>query len=175
METLLSPAAWLGALLIFFLRVADMSLDTIRLLYVVRGRKRLAWVLGFFQSLIFVIAIANVLTGKAGWISILAYALGFATGNVAGMWIEERLAVGFIRLTVVSARLGAALADALRKHGYAVTEIPGRGKNGTVTVLTISVRRREFDHVETLILETDPDSFVTAEDVRAVRRGFWRA
>ena len=175
MEALLNPAAWLGALLIFVMRVADMSLDTIRLLYVVRGRKRLAWVLGFFQSLIFIVAIANVLTGKVGWMSILAYALGFATGNVVGMWIEERLAVGYIRLTVVSTRLGAALADSLRKHGFAVTDIPARGKDGTVSVLTISVRRREFDHVETVILETDPEAFVTAEDVRAVRRGFWRA
>jgi uncharacterized protein YebE (UPF0316 family) len=174
-ESLLSPAAWLGALLIFGMRVADMSLDTIRLLYVVRGRKRLAWLLGFFQSLIFIVAIANVLTGNAGWMSILAYALGFATGNVVGMWIEERLAVGYIRLTVVSARLGAALADSLRSHGFAVTEIPARGKDGTVSVLTVSVRRREFDHVETVILETDADAFITAEDVRAVRRGFWRA
>jgi uncharacterized protein YebE (UPF0316 family) len=116
-----------------------------------------------------------VLTGNAGWMSILAYALGFATGNVVGMWIEERLAVGYIRLTVVSARLGAALADSLRSHGFAVTEIPARGKDGTVSVLTVSVRRREFDHVETVILETDADAFITAEDVRAVRRGFWRA
>lgn len=174
MESLLSPAAWLGALLIFCMRVADMSLDTIRLLYVVRGRKRLAWLLGFFQSLIFIVAIANVLTGKAGWMSILAYALGFATGNVVGMWIEERLAVGFIRLTIVSARLGSALAESLRRHGFAVTEIAGRGKDGMVTMLNVSVRRREFDQVETVILETDADAFITAEEVRAVRRGFWR-
>lgn len=171
----MTPAVWLGAALIFVMRVADMALDTIRLLFVVRGRKRLAFLLGFFQSLIFILAVANVLTGKASWISILAYALGFATGNVVGMWIEERLAVGFIRLTVVSARLGSALAESLRRHGFAVTEIPGRGKDGTVTVLSVSVRRKEFDHVETVVLETDPDAFVTAEDVRAVRRGFWRA
>lgn len=169
------PAAWLGALLIFVLRIGDMSLDTIRLLYVVRGQKHLAWVLGFFQSLIFVVAIANVLSGKANLLSILGYALGFATGNVVGMLIEEKLAIGHIRMTVISARLGPALAEKLRKAGYAVTEIPARGKSGTVSMLYCSVRRREFDEAETVILETDPEAFITAEDVRAVRRGFWRA
>jgi uncharacterized protein YebE (UPF0316 family) len=174
-EISLTPAAWLGALLIFVLRIGDMSLDTIRLLYVVRGHKLLAWLLGFFQSLIFVVAIANVLTGKASLLSILAYALGFATGNVIGMLIEEKLAIGHIRLTVVSTSLGSALADKLRRVGYAVTEVPARGKNGTVSMLSCSVRRREFDNAETIILEVDPEAFITAEDVRAVRRGFWRA
>ena len=175
MELAFGQAAWLGALLIFVLRIADMSLDTIRMLYVVRGHKLLAWVLGFFQSLIFIVAIASVLTGKSNLLSVLAYALGFACGNVVGMVIEEKLAVGFIRLTVVSSGLGSAIADKLRRAGYAVTEVSGRGKNGMVSVLSISVRRREFDDAETTILETDPDSFITAEDVRAVRRGFWRA
>ena len=175
MEALLSPTAWFVALLIFALRVADMALDTIRLLYVVRGRKFLAWLIGFFQALVFIIAIANVVTGKIGWMSVLAYALGFATGNLVGMWIEERLAIGFIRLTVVSARLGSALAENLRAHGFAVTEVSGRGKDGVVAMLSVSVRRREFDQVETVILETDADAFITAEEVRAVRRGFWRA
>lgn len=168
-------AAWTGAALIFVMRIADMSLDTIRLLYVVRGRKLLAWILGFFQSLIFIVAVANVLSGKASLLSILAYALGFACGNVIGMAIEEKLAVGFIRLSVVSSGLGNAVAEKLRKAGYAVTELSGRGMNGMVSMLSVSVRRREFDDAETIILETDPGAFLTAEDVRAVRRGFWRA
>ncbi|MEL7644186.1 MAG: DUF5698 domain-containing protein, partial [bacterium] len=62
LEVLLNPAAWLAALVIFLLRVGDMALDTVRVLFVVRGKKKLAWVLGFFQSLIFVIAITSVLT-----------------------------------------------------------------------------------------------------------------
>lgn len=175
MEVSFSLAAWLAALLIFVLRIADMSLDTIRLLYVVRGRKLLAGLLGFFQSLIFIVAIANVLSGKANLLSILGYALGFACGNVVGMAFEEKMAVGFIRLTAVSSGLGTAIAEKLRRTGYAVTELAGRGKNGMVTVLSVSVRRREFDDAETIILETDPEAFITAEDVRAVRRGFWRA
>jgi uncharacterized protein YebE (UPF0316 family) len=169
-------SAILFALLIFVLRVCDMSLDTIRVLFVVRGRKLLAWVLGFFQSLIFIIAISQVLTsGGKDFLSILGYAAGFATGNVVGMLIEERLAVGHILVTVISSTRGAAISETLRKAGYAVTEIAGRGKDGSVTVLHCSVRRKEVDEIDTIVLEADSTAFVTAEDVRPVRRGFWRA
>lgn len=168
--------AILFALMIFALRVCDMSLDTIRVLFVVRGRKPIAWVLGFFQSLIFIIAISRVLTtGGTDFLSVLGYAAGFATGNVVGMLIEERMAIGHILVTVISSNRGAAITDTLRQAGYAVTEIAGRGKDGMVTVLHCSVLRKQVDEIDTLVLKTDPTAFVTTEDVRPVRRGFWRA
>ena len=80
--------ALLGGLLIFGLRVIDMSLDTLRVLFVMRGRKGLAWILGFFQSLIFIIAISSVLTHLGNVFNIIGYAAGFATGNVVGMKIR---------------------------------------------------------------------------------------
>ncbi|NPV76402.1 MAG: DUF2179 domain-containing protein [Anaerolineae bacterium] len=175
MEVFLSPEAWLSALTIFSLRLADMSLDTIRVLFVVRGRKGLVWVLGAIQSLVFVIAITRVLANLNNPLNIIGYAFGFATGNFIGMMIEERLAIGHIHLTVISSSRGAAISDKLRADGFAVTEIPARGKNGMVSVLHCDVFRKDVDRVEMLILETDPEAFVTAEDVRPVRRGFWRA
>jgi len=175
MEVFLSPQAWLSALAIFALRLSDMSLDTIRVLFVVRGRKGLVWILGIFQSLIFVIAITRVLANLNNPLNIIGYAVGFATGNFIGMMIEERLAIGHIHLTVISSSRGAAISDKLRADGFAVTEIPARGKNGMVSVLHCDIVRKDVEHVETVILETDPDAFVTAEDVRPVRRGFWRA
>jgi uncharacterized protein YebE (UPF0316 family) len=171
----LSLQAWLVALGIFVLRIGDMSLDTIRLLYVVRGRKRLAWILGFFQSLIFVVAISSVLTHLDNPLNVLGYAAGFATGNVVGMIIEERLAIGYVMVTVISPLRGAVIAEKLRASGYAVTEISARGRDGMVSMLNCSVRRKETDDVETVILEADPQAFITADDVRPLRRGFWRA
>ncbi|NPV58010.1 MAG: DUF2179 domain-containing protein [Anaerolineae bacterium] len=165
----------LMALGIFALRVVDMALDTIRVLFVVRGRKGLAWVLGFMQSLVFVIAITTVLANVDNPLNIIGYAAGFATGNVVGMLIEERLAIGHIHITVVSPSRGAVIAEQLRANGFAVTEIPARGRSGMVAVLHCDVRRRQMDSVETIVLEADPDAYVTAEDVRSVRRGFWRA
>jgi uncharacterized protein YebE (UPF0316 family) len=175
MEIFLSPQAWLGAGLIFLLRVMDMTLDTLRVLVVMRGRKAIAWVLGFFQALIFVLAISSVLKNLNNPLNIIGYAAGFATGNVVGMWIEERLAIGHVHLNVVSTRLGAAIAERMRAEGFAVTEIPARGKDGTVTLLNISVLRKNVDQVHKLVNQVDPSAFVTAEDVRPVRRGFWRA
>ncbi len=169
------PHAYLFALLIFFLRICDMSMDTLRVLFVVRGKKLFVWVLGFMQSVIFVLAISSVLTGERNYLNILGYAAGFATGNVVGMLIEARLAIGHVLVTIISSNRGSFIAERLRASGYAVTEIAGRGKNGTVFELHASVFRKDVDNIETIVLESDPQAFVTAEDVRPVRRGFWRS
>ncbi len=174
-DFLLSSSAWLGALMIFVLRITDMSLDTLRMLFVVRGRKGIAWVLGFCQSAVFVIAITRVLSSLNNPLMILGYAAGFATGNVLGMLIEERLAVGHLQLQIVTKGHGAALAKALRDGGFGVTEIPARGKDGTVGLLSTSVLRKDMAHVRQIIHETDESAFITSEDVRPVRHGFWRA
>jgi uncharacterized protein YebE (UPF0316 family) len=175
MEVLLSPSAWLGASFIFILRVGDMSLDTMRVLMVMRGRKATAWILGFFQAAIFVLAISSVLQNLGNPLNVIGYAAGFATGNVVGMLIEERLAIGHTHMRIVSSRWGSAIADRLRSEGYAITEIPGRGKDGMVTVLNCSVLRKNVSRVQNLINQIDNEAFITAEDVRPVRRGFWRA
>ncbi len=171
----LSSSAWLGALGIFGLRVSDMTCDTLRMLFVVRGRKGIAWVLGFIQSVIFVIAITSVLQHLDNPLNIIGYAAGFATGNVVGMWIEERLAIGHVKISIVTQRLGAALCQDLRDAGFAVTEIPARGRDGMVSMLSVSVLRKDVARVEGLIREKDAEAFVISEDVRPMRRGFWRA
>lgn len=175
MDFLLSPAAWIGALTIFAMRVSDMSMDTLRMLFVMRGRKGIAWVLGFFQSVIYVIAITSVLSQLNNPLNIIGYAAGFATGNVVGMLIEERLAIGHIHLRIISPRLGVAMATVLRDAGYAVTEISARGKDGMVSILSVSVLRKDVSNVENLVHEKDPEAFMTSEDVRPIRRGYWRA
>jgi uncharacterized protein YebE (UPF0316 family) len=175
MEYLRDPHAWLFALSIFLLRVGDMSLDTIRVLFVVRGKKLLVWILGFFQSLIFVVAISSVLAHLDNILNVIGYATGFATGNLVGMLIENRLAIGHVLVNIISSNRGTFIAERLRANGYAVTEIAGHGKNGTVFELHASVLRKDVSQVETIVLESDPQAFVTAEDVRPVRRGFWRS
>jgi uncharacterized protein YebE (UPF0316 family) len=172
---LLLPSAWLGALTIFGLRITDMSLDTLRMLFVVRGRRGFAWVLGFCQSAVFVVAITKVLSDLNNPLMVLGYAAGFATGNVIGMMVEERLAIGHIQLQIVSQKHGAELAKALREGGYGVTEISARGKDGTVELLSASVLRKDLAHARRIVHETDQDAFMTSEDVRPIRRGFWRA
>ena len=173
-DFLLSPSAWLGALLICGLRITDMSLDTLRMLFVMRGRKTIVWVMGFCQSAVFVLAITKVLSDLSNPLTILGYAAGFATGNVIGILVEERLAVGHIQLQIVSRRHGAALAKALRDGGYGVTEISARGRDGTVRLLSASVLRKDLAQARRIVHDTDQDAFMTSEDVRPIWRGFWR-
>lgn len=174
-EFLSSPAAWLNGLLIFGLRITDMSLDTLRVLFVVRGQKKVAWILGFCQSAVFVMAITRVLTDLNNPLVVLGYAAGFATGNVLGIMIEERLAIGHLQLQIVSRRRGNALARALRASGYGVTEISARGRDGAVRLLTVNVLRRDAARARQVIHRFDEDAFITSEGVRPVRRGFWGA
>ena len=174
-ELFLSPVAWLGALGIFALRVSDMTCDTLRMLFVVRGRKGIAWGLGFIQSIIFVIAFTSVLQNLDNPLNIIGYAAGFATGNVVGMLIEERLAIGHVKVSIVTQSLGSAMSQALRETGFGVTEIPARGRDGMVSMLSVSVLRKDVPKVEELVHKMDAEAFIISEDVRPLRRGFWRA
>jgi len=94
---------------------------------------------------------------------------------VVGMWIEERLAIGYVKISIVTQHLGAALSQALRVAGFAVTEIPARGRDGMVSMLSVSVQRKDVAKVEAIVHEKDVEAFVISEDVRPLRRGFWRA
>lgn len=175
LENIMTLQTWLTAGLIFILRISDMTLDTLRVLMVMRGRKGLAWILGFFQATIFVMAISQVLSDLNNPLSLVGYAAGFATGNVIGMLIEERMAIGHTHLRVISPTRGAAIAEQLRESGYAVTEVSGRGRDGTVTILEIGVLRRNAKKVRETVSGADPEAMITAEELRPLRRGFWRA
>lgn len=163
-----------GALLIFFVRVLNIALDTLRLLFVMRGQRILSWVTGFLVSLLYVLLLTSVLTNLSEPWYIIAYAAGFATGSVVGMWLEERMALGYKHVQIVSPGNGAALATILREAGFGVTEVPARGRDGSVTMLSVSARRRDVDEVAHLVRDKDPNAFITEEDVRPVRRGVWR-
>jgi uncharacterized protein YebE (UPF0316 family) len=171
----LTQQSILIALLIFVVRVISTSLDTLRVILTLRSSKFWVWVLGFFNSAIWVLTFAFVLADIDNIVNVIVYAAGFATGNVVGMWIEDRLAIGFSEVRVISPKWGAAILEVLRENNYAVTEIPGRGKDGMVSVITSSVRRSQVHDIEKLVRDVDVDAFITTEDVVAVQRGFWRA
>ncbi len=172
---MLPVSSLLSALLIFVLRVTDMTLDTLRVLSVMRGKRTAAWGAGFFQAGFFVIAFSTVLNNLDNPWNVIGYAAGFATGNVVGIMLENKLAPGVLNVRVISPRRGTRVAEELRAAGFAVTEMTGRGKDGTVDVLHCTVRRKDLSRVEALVHAVDPEAFVISEDIRTVRRGFWRA
>ncbi|HRN50933.1 MAG TPA: DUF5698 domain-containing protein [Anaerolineales bacterium] len=158
---------------VFMLRVVNQSLDTLRVVMMLRGRKLETWILGFIETVIFVVALSSVISGLDNVLNIIGYSAGFATGTTVGMWVEDRLAIGFINLSIVSPKRGTALVQHLREAGYGVTEIPARGKDGMVSLINLSVRRKEVDQVQALVESVDSTAFVTSEETRPLRRGFW--
>jgi uncharacterized protein YebE (UPF0316 family) len=166
--------AWLVLLTIFLLRCTDTTLSTLRMLAVVRGRRVLAWFLGFCGSLLFVLAVAVVLDSLDRPLNILAYGAGFASGNVLGIVIEDRRAAGHSLLRIVSPERGPALIEGLRATGRGVTELPGRSAAGMVTMIYCYVPRREVPMVRRQIAALDPLALVTVEHVRQLKGG-WQA
>lgn len=123
--------------------------------------------------MVYILAISAILMDIGNWMNIIGYAAGFATGNVIGIWVEERLAIGYTHLTIISSGRGAQISEHLRNAGYAVTSIPAWGKDGCVTMLDVSIIRKKARKVRELVEEVDEQAMVTAEHIRPVKRGFW--
>jgi uncharacterized protein YebE (UPF0316 family) len=159
-------------LAIFLLRAIDLTLATLRMLFTVQGRRRISWVLGFLQASIFVISASLVLGNLDNLLNILAFAGGFAGGNVAGMIIEGWIIPGYTLIRIISPNRGTMIADNLRKFGHGVTEIAGRGRGGTVNLLYCYVLRKDVQSTENEILKLDQDAFLTIENVRQLSGGW---
>ncbi len=173
MEEFLSAEVWLGAGVIFILRVINMTLDTLRIRMMARGQKALAFLFGVIETIIFLYTLSSVFEDLDNIVNTLAYAFGFATGSIVGMNLDERLAVGYIHLRVISPNRGALIAESLRGQGFAVTEFSGRGRDGTVSMLSLSVKRKNAKRIRAAVEELDENAFITAEDLTPVRRGYW--
>ena len=169
-----STNVWLIAFAIFFFRVLNMAVDTIRMLTVMRGMRTVTWILGVLQTTLFILAFGSVMNDLNNLLNIAAYSIGFATGNVIGMMVEKRLAFGYINITIISSSHGQELAEKLRARGHAVTEIPARGKDGSVEILECSVQRKLAQEVQGIALEIEPKAFITSRDIQRVWRGYWR-
>lgn len=165
--------AILAGLFVFAMRLTDMSLDTLRLLFVMRGRKVLAGLIGALQATVFILAVSAVLSGPLNVFTVAGYALGFGTGVIVGMLAEERLAIGYSYVRIYSPH-GKAIADALRAAGHAVTEFSARGKDGLLTVVNCVVARRHAAHVRAIAEQVDANAFITIDEARALQRGYFR-
>jgi len=170
MEALLA-SAW-GPLIIFCLRIVDVSLSTVRMLLAVKGIKLVAPLIGFFEVLIWILAVGTAIRHLDSPLHLIGYAGGFATGTFVGLKIEEKMALGMATIRVVSRYGGVELAEALRDRGFGVTEFSGQGREGKVEVVDAVLRRRDLPAVLREVDMWDPDAFVTIQEPRAIRRGW---
>lgn len=160
-----------GALVIFLLRIVDVSCDTMRVLFTVRGKRAVAGVLGFFQALIWIFAVGTAIRYLDSWLHIFGYAGGYAVGTMVGITIERAVAYGLSTVRIMSRHGGVEIAEALRDRGYGVTEVAGFGREGRVEIVNSVVQRAHLDEVMTIVDRYDPNAFVTAEEPKILRGG----
>lgn len=161
------------ALLIFVLRVTDVSIGTLRMLYAMRGRRLLAAGLGLIESGVFIFAISSALAGAAQdpW-KMVGYALGFATGTYLGMTLESWIASGTLMARIISKHHSHALVDALHVAGFGFTSVEGRGRELAVLVVFVVFPRKRAKELTRVICNVDADAFVTTANVNTARGGY---
>ncbi|MCS7179272.1 MAG: DUF5698 domain-containing protein [Anaerolineae bacterium] len=166
--------AVLQALLIFALRVVGISLSTVATILTVQGRKLLAVLTGSLSTFIYVVAIAQVVTNLRNVVNVAAYVAGFGVGTWVGMLLEERMALGFSEVRIISSRNGDGVAAALRAAGFGVTQMAGQGRAGSVSIVDVFVPRRSLPAVLRTAEEADPQAIVMVSEARSVQRAYWR-
>jgi uncharacterized protein YebE (UPF0316 family) len=166
----MNTAVFITFWVIVLARVIDVTLDTVRTVAIVQGRRMFAAILGFFQALVYVCAIAKVLLNLDHPAYALAYAIGFASGTFLGITIEQRLAFGHQLVTLVT-RKGVELANTLRTAGYRLAEVKGHARDGDLTILFVETPRRQAQKLVREASAVDEACFCMVNDVRVSRSG----
>lgn len=173
--TAVSTMAWYVPVLIFLARICDVSIGTVRSMLVVAGYQIIPAIMGFFEVLIWVLAVGSAIRYLDNPWALMGYAGGYATGVILGVKCEERLALGYRILRIISIDKNIELATALRTAGYRVTRVEGEGRDGKVEVDFLVVKRRQVGDVRSLVRQIAPRAFITVERVdHASGGGFTR-
>ena len=157
-------------LFIFLARIFDVSLGTLRIIFVTKGMRIIAPLVGFFEVLIWLLAISRIMQDLDNWVSYIAYAGGFATGNFVGMYLEERLAIGHEMIRVITRKDATSLIEKLRDMGYGVTSVKAEGIEGEVAIIYIIARRRMISEVLDKINYFNPRALYTVESIKYVNK-----
>lgn len=161
------------AVAIFFARIMDVSLGTVRTIVVFRGHRLLAAVIGFFEIIIWVVAAGQVLKNLDAWYLVVAYAGGFGAGNYIGIWMESKLAMGREMVSAISFRADGGLARLLRERGFRAIDVDADMGRGPPVDLVITVtRRRRVPELLQTILEADPEAQYSVSDIKMAHEGF---
>lgn len=158
---------------IFFARVIDVSLSTVRILMLMRGRSVTAAIIGFFEVTIYILALSRVIASLDDPVRLVVYGLGFSVGNLVGGRVEESLALGFATAQVISLDKSEELAEKMREQGFGVTVLEGCGREGTHQILHILLKRRDLPCFLGLIRKVDDQAFVSVMDTRKIFGGYF--
>jgi uncharacterized protein YebE (UPF0316 family) len=153
-------------LLIFLARIVDVSISTLRTMLMMSGRKSISAFIGFFEALVWLLAISQILKNITNPMTYIAYSAGFGMGVYVGLVIEEKLAVGKVLIRIMTVESPDALIQSIRDTGFSVTKVTAEGKKGEVAVLFSVIRRDRVDHITQLIHRHNPQAVYTIETVK---------
>jgi uncharacterized protein YebE (UPF0316 family) len=160
-------------ILIILARICDVSLGTLRIIFLSRGMKLLAPLLGFFEVLIWLIAIGQIMQNLSNWVNYVAYAGGFALGNYIGMLLEEKLAIGMLAVRIITQKPAPKLIQELQRNKIGTTSIEAKGMKGKVSIIFLIIKRSNLPVVRKIIKQHNPNAFVSINDIRSVQEGYF--
>ena len=153
-------------IIIFLSRIADVSLGTLRITMVSRGYKIESALLGFFEVLIWVIVVAQLLGNLTHWVNYVAYAAGFSAGTFIGLYIEEKMKVGTVLVRIITLNKSIELIEALKEVGVAITSVDAKGGFNDVKVIFSVLKRKKLNQIWGIVKDVDPEAFFSTEDVK---------
>lgn len=160
-------------LLILIARVCDVTIGTIRIIFVSKGKKSLASLLGFFEVLIWLLAIGQIMKNLNNPACYIGYACGFALGNYIGITVEEKLAMGTLVVRIFTSDDAGNLIISLKEAGFGVTTVAGQGSFGPVQVIHTFIKRCDLPDVARMIKDFNPKAFYCIEEVKSVNAGIF--
>lgn len=161
-------------LLIFLARILDVSIGTLRLIFVSKGFKFYAPLLGFFEVVIWLLAIGQIMQHLDNFMCYLAYGLGFATGNFIGIYLDEKMSIGTVLVRVVPKKDTSALISQLRAENFGVSVVDIEGMTGKLKMIFAIVNRKDLKELLGIVQHHNPHAFVTIEDVKTAKEGYFR-
>lgn len=152
-------------LLIFLARILDVSIGTIKIIFISRGVKFAASLLAFVEVLIWLVVLMHVMQNLTNPINFLAYAAGFAMGTYVGITIENRLAVGVVMIEIITKKDPNNLVNFLEESGYRTTQLNASGDKQPVNIVFTVVKRKNIRKVVDQIKKFNPSAFYSIKDV----------
>lgn len=164
---------YLLPVIIFFGRIIDVTLWTLRIIFVSKGEKYKAPLIGFFEVLIWIVVISEIFSRANDLVAYISYAGGYATGNYVGILIEQRIAFGIILCRIYTRKNGKELVSILNINNFGATLLEATGSVEKIQIIETVIERKEMKKVEKLVVDFDPDVFYVVEDVRIKQRGIF--
>lgn len=160
------------ALILFALCLIQVSISTLRTIMIARGKPIWAALLGFFEVSLWVIGVSQIIGHLDTVWNVVGYSGGYVVGTMIGMWLESRLALGFVNVDIVSPTMGSEMARKVRLAGFGATQLPAQGRSGPVQLVEVIVSRKQVAQLLRLVNEVDRASFVTIKEAQQVIHGY---